>query len=297
MGPRKQHPGQPPETTNDRPPTGLTADGPGDQSFAASRPFSRPGAVMRLWRRRSALALGALVATGAAALPFVWHENTASAIVGGTRIQPGQYPWLVNVIGDMGDGWYVDCTGVLVSPRHVVAAAHCTPRNPNGNYSASVKFGLASPPMRGMRIRARPLLRHPSAVQNASLADVAVWTLEKPVRVPAIALVGRGVTGFYKPGTKLLMAGYGENDDGWNDPQQAVMTVMPSCRSAAVWVCATTGRRDWGARAGDSGAPLFVKSGSGHVLVGVAGNHNADKHWFARIALPQMNDWLRKTTK
>src|SRR3712207_1502360 len=64
--------------------------------------------LLRTFLATAALALGA-------AAP-------AHAIVGGNDASPGEYPFVAHVLIDRA----FQCTGTLVTPTHVVTAAHCT---------------------------------------------------------------------------------------------------------------------------------------------------------------------------
>merc|ERR1712234_10803 len=46
--------------------------------------------------------------------------KSINRIIGGTEVNPHQYPWLVRIEGGGGS-----CTGTLISDRHVLTAFHC----------------------------------------------------------------------------------------------------------------------------------------------------------------------------
>merc|ERR1711962_59104 len=49
-------------------------------------------------------------------------------IVGGTKVKPHTLPWQVAMIpkGDTDGQFFVNCGGVIICPRFVLTAAHCT---------------------------------------------------------------------------------------------------------------------------------------------------------------------------
>ncbi len=254
---------------------------------------------MRIWRRRTYLVLLGIVAALAAVAPFAWSTFQASAIRGGTDVRVGEYPWLVRVRRDLGGGWWAVCTGALVTPRHVVTAAHCTSKQVDTTSEMYAEFPVAGSPNTGRRVKVVRIERHPNARSDARNADVAVWTLARPVSVPTISLVGRGTTTYYRAGTRITVAGYGQTESlSLKQPRQIGMTVTKSCyRPISVWFCAITQDEDKGIRPGDSGSPAFVRGGNGtYLLVGVSGNHSGAQTSIARIATPLMNDWIRAKT-
>src|SRR5918997_566581 len=52
----------------------------------------------------------------------------AQAVVGGNDASPGEYPYVAHILIDRA----FQCTGTLVTPTHVVSAAHCASIVPGG---------------------------------------------------------------------------------------------------------------------------------------------------------------------
>src|ERR687894_487955 len=52
----------------------------------------------------------------------------AQAVVGGNDASPGEYPYVAHILIDRA----FQCTGTLVTPTHVVSAAHCASLAPGG---------------------------------------------------------------------------------------------------------------------------------------------------------------------
>src|SRR4051794_1462821 len=61
-----------------------------------------------------------------AAPPPAGQDRLTGQIAGGTPVPPGTYPFaaFIRVALDDGDGFF--CSGSLISPSHVLTAAHCT---------------------------------------------------------------------------------------------------------------------------------------------------------------------------
>src|SRR5687767_6504474 len=52
----------------------------------------------------------------------------AQAVVGGKDAAPGEFPYIAHILIDRA----FQCTGTLVTPTHVVTAAHCSSLAPGG---------------------------------------------------------------------------------------------------------------------------------------------------------------------
>ncbi|XP_044742651.1 venom protease-like [Chrysoperla carnea] len=72
------------------------------------------------------------------------HANDAySRIVGGFKVAKGQFPWIVALGYNRGSAYYPDyeCGGSLISPNHILTAAHCIDNQP----LVKVKIGTLNP--------------------------------------------------------------------------------------------------------------------------------------------------------
>ncbi|WP_340683835.1 trypsin-like serine protease [Amycolatopsis coloradensis] len=217
--------------------------------------------------------------------------GTACAIEGGAEVPPGTYPWLVRV-GNPAEGY---CSGSLVSPRHVVSAAHCFAKKPDKPEGMFAYFRTET---RAYTVKVVRAERHPWGAGDARTADVAVVTLEHPVRTTPIKLIAPG--DFYPtwPGMKLTVAGYGST--GHQRPEHAhelPFTATYRCaKPGPQWFCADAPRPGTGVRPEDSGGPAFRKARGGggrHVLVGTVSNHRDHHTWFTNLAQPPLNEWIR----
>jgi hypothetical protein len=230
-----------------------------------------------------------LAVAGAIALAMV-PGGYAGAVEGGVAVPPGTYPWLVRV-GNPNEGY---CSGSLVSPWHIVTAAHCVAKKP---YKPEDMFAYFLTETRPDTVRVVRTERHPWAVGDARDVDVAVLTLERPVRTTPIMLVPSGAAAPTSPGVTLKVAGYGETDRQRPDrAQELTFTATYHCaQPGPQWFCANAPRPGTGVRPEDSGAPAFTTAAGGerHVLVGTVSNHRDHNTWFANLAQPPVNDWIR----
>lgn len=230
-----------------------------------------------------------LAVAGAVALAMV-PSGFAGAVVGGVAVPPGTYPWLVRV-GNPVEGY---CSGSLVSPRHILTAAHCVAKKPDKPEGMFAHFHTETRPDTVRVIRTE---RPPWALGNARNTDVAVLTLERQVRTTPIMLVPSGATAPISPGRWLTVAGYGMTEHQRPDQAHELMfTATYRCaRPGPQWFCANAPRPGTGVRPEDSGAPAFatVAGSRRYMLVGTVSNHRDHHTWFANLALPPVNDWIR----
>ncbi|MBA2607879.1 MAG: serine protease [Actinobacteria bacterium] len=225
---------------------------------------------MRLKRSLIAIALlGAVFAVASPATP-------SQAIVGGTNVAAGAYPFMASV---QSRGSHF-CGGSVIAPQWVLTAAHCVPDS--NAAGLTVRVGSNNNTSGGTVIGVTQVLVHPSF--NGTYHDAALLKLvgAVPTSVKAITLSNAPANDNLEvTGTPVTVAGWGDFN-----PATLGLLAGPTLKEAAVkvvddnachgtttgtaaitTVCAAAPGKD--SCQGDSGGPLFWKSGTTRIQIGI----------------------------
>ncbi len=172
-----------------------------------------------------------------------------------------QFPWAVAVINPNNDGV---CGGVLISPRWVLTAAHC---------SGGERYVLAGSPVRNIaqRIDVKKIIRHPDYNSTTGQYDVALLYLTKAYKAATLAVASATESRLLlRNGARARVAGWGRTEHS-RDPAKrlraADLILRGFSRSGVLFGYQGT----VGACARDSGSPMLMQTLDGRwLLVGIA---------------------------
>merc|ERR1712226_276843 len=239
-------------------------------------------------------------------------------IVGGNDTFEGEYPWMVAIYLHGNGRKEFWCGGALISPLHVITAAHCTKdakKRPFLNTQFSVKLGewdLSDADSYSEEFRIVDYSAYPEFKSNGFYNDVAVFKLDKPVifnqHIQPICLPTAQHRTKDFVGTLPVVLGWGTDRYGGEEVPRLQGLPLPvwtnkDCDNAyfqpitEVFLCAgyPSGGRD--ACQGDSGGPLMLYDDETQswMLIGVVsfGNRCAEPGYpgvYTRIT--HFMDWI-----
>jgi trypsin len=180
-------------------------------------------------------------------------SSPAYAVVGGNDAAPGQYPYVAHILIDR----YFQCTGTLVTPRHVVTAAHCASLAPGGianvpigqpgqlielsigarkTPSASLLGGYQSD---GEKHVAGTVSVNPGWAGLGSVShDAAIIELDTPSSKAAMKVASAAERSLWAAGTLATIAGFGVTESGGEQPdvlQEARVPIVADADAAEAY--------------------------------------------------------------
>jgi secreted trypsin-like serine protease len=180
-------------------------------------------------------------------------SSPAYAVVGGNDAAPGEYPYVAHILIDRS----FQCTGTLVTPRHVVTAAHCSSLAPGGianvpigqpgqlielsigaheTPSASLLGGYQSD---GEKHVARTVFVNPGWAGLGSVShDAAVIELDTPSSKTPVKVASAAERSLWTAGTLATIAGFGVTEADGEQPvvlQEARVPIVADRDAAAAY--------------------------------------------------------------
>ncbi|XP_064479917.1 proclotting enzyme-like isoform X2 [Ornithodoros turicata] len=221
---------------------------------------------------------------------------TGERVVGGREADPGSWPWMAAIYINTGDINSAECGGSLVTPRHIVTAAHCVVQGyraidlpPSlftarlGDHNLVRSDDIAQP----VDVRVVGIQRHADFEPLTFKNDIAILTLEKPVTFNEFIrpiclpfgddLGSRDFSGYHGFVTGWGTTSFnGKSSDVLKEAQVPIWE-EPKCKEAFrndvpisdVYLCAGDGKGLKDSCSGDSGGPYVLPLKGRFYLMGV----------------------------
>ncbi|XP_047989172.1 phenoloxidase-activating enzyme-like [Leguminivora glycinivorella] len=222
------------------------------------------------------------------------HIPPDKFIIAGRPTGLAQYPWLVHMtmkIHEPQDTNMVACGGSLISPRHVLTAAHCLDFEFRSYEDVSVylaEYNTQTFPNDCVGSQCiKNLVMHPDMItihehfdRQQVRNDIGMLRLSGPTpnseHIRPIPLPTFNINVAQYEGTPLTIAGWGQTEFGQASPiklhAQVQLISLNTCRRyfavTSGMLCAA-GRNRQDCCFGDSGGPIMVEQQGNYQLVGV----------------------------
>lgn len=232
------------------------------------------------------------------------YSQTHQAVVGGSTVEPGQWPDAVAVLGTSGT-----CTGTLIAPDVVLTAGHCAGIKPVQVIANTTDYSQDD----GIRVQVAKTEAYPSWQTEY---DVAVLLLASEIKGVTPRKVGTACTfDAFSRDTAVRLVGFGATDMNGvtanTQLRQAMTAVLDpdcsdgrGCKQAVApggeFVAGGTGSAD--SCFGDSGGPVYLDTPAGTVVVGavsrgVDGSATPCGGGGIYVRTDKLIDWIEETTE
>jgi len=218
-------------------------------------------------------------ALGVTAVSAVAIATPADAIVGGSTVSSGRYPFMASVQTPGGSHF---CGGTVIASQWVLTAAHCVVGSKPGDQVVVVGRTDLTDRSRGQRVTVSQVRVHPKYASTGT-HDAALLKLSRSVSVPAIPLARTADNALEKAGTPLVVSGWGVTTPVVGYPGSTTRLKRADVKAVSDARCAQTNRVNGfnpstemcasellaDSCYGDSGGPLFYERSGRLVQLGI----------------------------
>ncbi|GLF98644.1 S1 family peptidase [Streptomyces yaizuensis] len=227
---------------------------------------------------------------------------SASAIVGGTPVADGKWPFMAQIEQQLDDGsWEHRCGAALIDKRVVATAAHCLMPDLSKDRIRLVLGRTDANSPGGTVVNKDRFSAYRIPFSTQTNTDLALLVLDRSVKQKTAALPPLNTRP--QPGQLLHVAGWGRTilEDPNSRPtrmREAMLPVTEFNTEGGMWskefICAGTEETRVAGR--DSGGPLFSTTKSGKTVVHglVTGETNTCTGLFTNLGDPTIWEPFRK---
>ncbi|MES1919153.1 hypothetical protein MHBO_001017 [Bonamia ostreae] len=217
------------------------------------------------------------------------QKRSIDRIIDGTDVPPGKYPFVVMANG---------CGASLIAPNYILTAAHCESEVGNSVWIGRTEFSG------GRKLNVLQKWKNGSGEGQ----DILIAKISPTVNDFKPILIDSGKNGFSDPNKENTVIGWGDTtpDSQYVFPktlQEITAPILSQQDCAAMcenwWPLDTElCLKDVAGKSiapGDSGSPLFVRSGSDFVQTGVVHGANSCAKYGIFIRVSKFVDWILNT--
>nr|AHY81258.1 trypsin precursor [Lygus lineolaris] len=166
--------------------------------------------------------------------------HIASRIVGGEFYKPNEYPFMVGLGNVTSHGYDPICGGSIITPNHVITAAHCTVNLTANKIVVLLETHDRKHPLsKGGIIKVARIQQHSEFNYAAAVNDISIVTVASPIKFKnAIGPVCLPSPGFDVTRETVTILGYGRVQFGGSStttPKKLDTTVIPLDKCSAAW--------------------------------------------------------------